>query len=71
MLKELTRQDWLSILNIPQRRIPLALLIRGTRNFRYWYRLAQEQFTNVLEVGTPNGVLDDLFIAELGPYPVA
>ena len=71
MLKELTRQDWLSILNIPQRRIPLALLVRGTRNFRHWYQLAQEHFTNILEVGTPNGVLDDLFIAELGPYPVA
>jgi purine-nucleoside phosphorylase len=71
MLKELTRQDWLSILNIPQCRIPLALLVRGTRNFRYWYRLTQEHFTNVLEVGTPNGVLDDLFVAELGPYPVA
>jgi purine-nucleoside phosphorylase len=71
MLKELTRADWLSILNLPERRVPLVLLLRGTRNLRHWYRAAQEHFTNVLELGTPNGVLDDLFVADLGPYPVA
>src|SRR5439155_179859 len=71
MLKELTRADWLSILNIPQRRIPLALLVRGTRSLKHWYRLTQEHFTNVLELGTPNSILDDLFVADLGSYPVA
>jgi uridine phosphorylase len=71
MLKELTRQDWLSILNIPERRVPLALLLRGTRNLKHWYQLSQQHFTNILEVGTPNGVLDDLFIGDLAPYPVA
>lgn len=71
MLKELTRQDWLSILNIPECRVPLALLVRGTRNLKHWYQLSQQHFTNILEVETPNGVLDDLFIADLGPYPVA
>src|SRR5262249_7629465 len=71
MLKELTRADWLSILNLPERRVPLVLLLRGTRNLTRWYRAAQEHFTNVLELGTPNGILDDLFVADLGPYPVA
>ena len=71
MLKELTRADWLSILNLPKRRVPLVLLLRGTRNLRHWYRAAQEHFTNVLELGTPNGILDDLFVADIGPYPVA
>lgn len=71
MLKDLTRKDWLSILNIPERRVPLVLLVRGTRNLKHWYQLCQQSFTNVLEVGTPNGVLDDLFIADLGPHPVA
>src|SRR5262249_60300623 len=71
MLKELTRADWLSILNLPERRVPIVLVLRGTRNLTRWYRAAQEHFTNVLELGTPNGILDDLFVADLGPYPVA
>src|SRR5499426_844204 len=71
MLKELTRADWLSILNLPERRVPLVLLLRGTRNLTRWYRAAQEHFTNVLELGTPNGILDDLFVANLGPHPIA
>lgn len=71
MLKELTRADWLSILNMPARRVPLVLLVRGTRNLTRWYRASQQHFTNVLELGTPNGILDDLFVADLGPYPVA
>jgi len=71
MLKELTRADWLSILNLPERRIPLALLVRGTRSLGHWYRHTQEHFTNVLELGTPNSILDDLFVADLGPHSVA
>jgi len=71
MLKDLTRKDWLSILNIPERRGPLVLLVRGTRNLKHWYRHCQQHFTNILDIGTPNGVLDDLFVADLGPYPVA
>ena len=71
MLKELTRSDWLSILSIPERRIPLVLLVRGTRSLKHWHRVSQQHFTNVLELGTPNGILDDVFVADLGPYPVA
>ena len=71
MLKELTRADWLSILSLPERRVPLVLLVRGTRSLAHWYRAAQAHFTNVLELGTPNGILDDLFVADLGPHPVA
>jgi len=71
MLKELTRADWLSILSLPERRVPLVLLVRGTRSLTHWYRAAQPHFTNVLELGTPNGILDDVFVADLGPHPVA
>jgi uridine phosphorylase len=71
MLKDLTRTDWLSILNIPERRVPLVLLVRGTRNLKHWYQLGQQHFTNVLELGAPNGILDDLFVGDLGPHPVA
>ena len=71
MLKELTRADWLTILKLPERRIPRALLVRGTRSLKHWYQLTQEHFTNVLELGTPNSILDDVFVADLGPHPVA
>jgi len=71
MLKELTRADWLSILSLPERRVPLVLLVRGTRSLTHWYRAAQAHFTNVLELGTSNGILDDLFVADLGPHPIA
>ena len=70
MLKELRRADWLSILNLPEHRIPLALLVRGTRSLGHWHRRTQEHFTNVLELGTPNSILDDLFVADLGPHSV-
>jgi uridine phosphorylase len=71
MLKELTRADWLSILKIPEGRTPLVLLVRGTRSLEHWYRLSKQHFTNVLDLGTPNSILDQLFVADLGPYPVA
>ena len=71
MLKDLTRDDWLSILNIPAERIPIALVLRGTRNLKLHYESYQRHFTNILEVGTPNGVLEDVFIGDLGDHPVA
>ena len=71
MLKDLKRDDWLSILNIPERRVPVVLLVRGTRNLKQWYQQSRQHFTNVVDVGAPNGVLDDVFIGDLGPYPVA
>lgn len=71
MLKDLTKEDWLSILNIPAERIPKALVLRGTRNLKTQYQLYRHYFTNILEIGSPNGVLEDVFIGELNNYPVA
>lgn len=71
MLKELHRDDWLSILNIPETRIPEALVLRGTRNLKTQYQNYQQYFTNILEVGTPNGVLEDVFIGDLDGRSVA
>ena len=31
MLKDLTKDEWLSLLNIPEDRIPAVLVLRGTR----------------------------------------
>lgn len=71
MLKELKRDDWLSILNIPKARIPLALVLRGTRNLKTQYRAHLQYFTDILEIGAPNGILEDVFIGDLKGYPVA
>ncbi len=71
MLKDLTRQDWLSMLNIPEERVPLALIVRGTRNLKHWYQSSKKYFTDILEVKTPNGVLDDIFVGTLDQCDVA
>lgn len=71
MLKDLGREDWLSILKIPEARIPKALVLRGTRNLKLHYQAYQAYFRDILEVGSPNGVLEDVFIGELGGISVA
>ena len=64
MLKDLTRDDWLSILNIPESRIPGVLLLRATRNLRTNYAKHAALFSNVLEIGSPNGIFEDIFIGD-------
>jgi uridine phosphorylase len=71
VLKDLTRDDWLSLLNVPESRIPVALILRGTRNLRSHCQTFQRHFTDILEVGTPNGVLEDVFIGDLDGRSVA
>jgi purine-nucleoside phosphorylase len=70
MLKDLTKADWLSILNVPESRVPRALIVRGTRNFRSQYQAMLPHFTNVLEVGTPNGIIEDVLIGDVEGRPV-
>lgn len=65
MLKELTKTDWLGMLNIPESRIPTVLILRGTRNLQAQYEVARPFFSNVLEVGAPNGLIESVFIGEL------
>ena len=65
MLKELTRADWLKILDFPESRIPAVLILRGTRNLRSQHEAALAYFSNVLEVGAPNGIVEDVFVGEL------
>jgi ubiquinone/menaquinone biosynthesis C-methylase UbiE/purine-nucleoside phosphorylase len=70
LLKELTKADWLNILNLPESRIPNVLIVRGTRNFRSKYGAMLPYFDNVLEVGTPNGIIEDVLIGDVGGLPV-
>jgi ribosomal protein S18 acetylase RimI-like enzyme/purine-nucleoside phosphorylase len=71
MLKELSRADWLGILNLPESRIPAVLLVRGTRNFRSKYRAMLPYFDDSLHVGTPNGIIEDVLIGGVHGCPVA
>lgn len=65
MLKELTKADWLGFLDLPETRIPDVMILRGTRNFRSQYNAMLTQFDNVLELGAPNGFLEDVLIGEV------
>ena len=62
MLKELTKKEWLSLLDIPENRIPTVLVLRGTRNLKVNYAKHSTFFTDVFEVGSPNGIFEDVLI---------
>ncbi|TVR75351.1 MAG: hypothetical protein EA415_04240, partial [Sphaerobacteraceae bacterium] len=62
MLKELTRKDWLGMLEIPEDRVPEVAILRGTRNLHRQRDLHAERFDDVVEIGSPNGLFEDLFI---------
>lgn len=66
MLKELRREDWLECLAIPEDRVPQALLLRGTRNLKANYEKYKARFSDVLEVGSPNGIFEDVLIGRIG-----
>ncbi len=62
MLRELTKNDWLSLLRIPPTMVPQDLLLRGTRNLKTQYARYKQMFSDVVEVGTPNGLVEDILI---------
>lgn len=64
MLKELRKNEWLSLLNIPEDRIPAVLVLRGTRNLKANYAKHSTFFTNIYEVGSPNGIFEDVLIGD-------
>jgi hypothetical protein len=70
MLKELTKTDWLKMLNIPEPRIPAVLILRGTRNLRSQYQAVLPYFRDVLEIGSPNGIFEDVLIGDVRGWPV-
>jgi ribosomal protein S18 acetylase RimI-like enzyme/purine-nucleoside phosphorylase len=70
VLKELTKADWLDILKLPESKIPAVLILRGTRNFRSQYRAMLPHFDGALEVGTPNGIIEDVLIGDVNGWPV-
>ena len=71
MLRELTKEDWRSILRLPGERTPEVLILRGTRNLGTYYDRYRSLFRNVLDIGTPNGILEHVFVADLDNIPIA
>lgn len=70
MLKELSKADWTQMLHIPTARIPRVLILRGTRNLQSQYEVALSLFSNVLEVGAPNGLIEHVLIGDLAGQSV-
>lgn len=71
MLRELTTNDWQAILGLSAEQLPQALVLRGTRNLKYHYQAYAEWFDNVVEVGSPNGAFEDIFIGHYGGLRIA
>jgi purine-nucleoside phosphorylase len=62
VLKDLTRNDWLSALQLDPARAPSVLLLRGTRNMERHYDRSRALFEDVIDVGTPNGLFEHVFV---------
>jgi len=62
MLKELRKSDWLSLLKIPENKIPKALVLHGTRNLKSNCVKHKAYFADVLEARSPNGIFEDVLI---------
>jgi len=64
VIRDLTKNDWLEILKLDASHIPEALLLRGTRNLKRHYDAHLPRFDVVAQIGTPNGVLEDVFVGK-------
>ena len=70
MLRELTREEWMTMLDIPENHLPRDLLVWGTRNLKTRYSNMRQRFSQVLEIGSPNGLFEDVLIGLLSETPV-
>lgn len=71
MLRDLTKTDWLRILGLRDEEVPRALILRGTRNLERNYTVYREHFENVREIGSPNGLVEHVFIGDWNGAKVA
>jgi uridine phosphorylase len=70
VLKELGKEDWLRLLDLPESRVPKVLILRGTRNLGLQYDAARRWFSNVRDLGAPNGVIESVLVGDLEGTPV-
>ena len=71
MLRDLTREHWLELLNLPCNCIPNVLILRGGRSLRTNYEVHRTYFDNVTEIKTSNGLFDDLCVGDLNGKSIA
>lgn len=65
MLRELGRDDWLGFLGLTIEQVPPTLILRGTRNLKTRYEAFRVLLTDVHEVGSPNGLFEDVLVGRL------
>ena len=65
MLRDLTKGDWMGMLGVPETYAPRALLLWGTRNLKARYATMRQRFDQVLDIGCPNGLVEDVLIGKL------
>ena len=65
MLKDLGKSDWLSLLGLAAEQVPTVLVVRGTRNLGAQYAAGRAHFSNVRDLGAPNGLIESVLIGEL------
>jgi len=70
MLRELGREDWLGFLGLRPEQVPPVLILRGTRNLRTRYDAFKAGCTAVHDVGSPNGLFEDVLIGRLNGVPI-
>jgi uridine phosphorylase len=70
-VRELSKHDWQEFLSLPDELIPEALLLRGTRNLKSQCDAHRPYFDDVVDVGLPNGIIEDVFVGRLAGRPVA
>lgn len=70
MLRDLTRQDWVDMLGLGGHRLPKVAIMRGTRNLRRHYDGHRQLLTDVIDVGSPNAMFEDLMIGDYRGVPV-
>jgi len=71
MLRDLTRSDWQTLLNIADDRVPTVLILRGTRALKHYYAQMRALFSDVLDIGDANVVVDDVFVGKLDGISMA
>jgi purine-nucleoside phosphorylase len=71
MLRDMTKADWTRWLDLQPRLVPHALILRGTRNLKQHHAAYRSYFEDVVDVGSPNGLFEDVFIGRLGGVRVA
>jgi uridine phosphorylase len=62
MLRELKKSEWLELLNLTSEMVPHALVLRGTRNLKLQYQAHVPHFEDIVHVGSPNGVFEDVLV---------